>query len=92
MTHQSARDFIEQAKAEKQPEAWQLEQWPWFWVWPDRSLSVDPRAGVERRHHVSDRAFQVAIKRAALQAGLNKRVTPHVLRRPGCGVRSPLDL
>jgi site-specific recombinase XerD len=33
-----------------------------------------------RRHHASDRTFQFAVKSAAIRAGLNKRVTPHVLR------------
>jgi site-specific recombinase XerD len=33
-----------------------------------------------RRHHVPDRAFQRAVKTGAEKAGLNKRVTPHVLR------------
>ena len=56
------------------------EEWQWFWVWPDDELSVDPRGGVQRRHHVSDRTFQVMIKSAAGKARLNKRVTPHVLR------------
>ncbi|MBI4662378.1 MAG: integron integrase [Verrucomicrobia bacterium] len=56
------------------------EEWPWFWVWPDPHLSRDPRSGLERRHHVSDRSFQFAIKAAGTAAGLNKRVTPHVLR------------
>jgi integrase len=56
------------------------KQWPWFWMWPARGLSVDPRTGVERRHHVMERSFQVLVKEAARQAGLSKRVTPHVLR------------
>ena len=56
------------------------EEWPWFWVWPDDHPSTDPRSGVRRRHHVLDRSFQVAIQKAARAAGLNKRVTPHVLR------------
>jgi integrase len=56
------------------------EEWPWFWVWPEDHLSRDPRSGLERRHHVLDRSFQVAIKTAAAKAKLNKRVTPHVLR------------
>ncbi len=55
-------------------------EWPWFWVWPDDTLSIDPRSGFQRRHHVSDRQFQIAIKTAGHDAGLNKRVTPHVLR------------
>ena len=56
------------------------EEWPWFWLWPDDRLSQDPRSKVLRRHHVSDRVFQLAIKAAAQKAQLNKRVTPHVLR------------
>jgi integron integrase len=56
------------------------EDWPWFWLWPNNDPCVDPRTGVERRHHVPDWAFQRAIKEAARRAGLNKRVTPHVLR------------
>lgn len=56
------------------------EEWVWFWVWPDASVSLDPRTGIERRHHVSDRLFQMKIKEAGRKAGLNKRITPHVLR------------
>jgi site-specific recombinase XerD len=40
----------------------------------------DPRTGLLRRHHVLDATFQHAIRQAARRAGLNKRVTPHVLR------------
>ena len=64
--------------ARKYPKAG--EEWPWFWVWPDDHVSLDPRSGLQRRHHVSDRTFQAAIKSAARAADLNKRVTPHVLR------------
>jgi site-specific recombinase XerC len=56
------------------------QEWPWFWFWPEEALSQDPRAGVVRRHHVPDRALQRAVKAGAYKAGLNKRVTPHVLR------------
>jgi integron integrase len=56
------------------------KEWPWFWIWPDRQPSRDPRGGVIRRYHISDRTFQVAIKTAARAADLGKRVTPHVLR------------
>ena len=34
----------------------------WFWVFPSRTLSTDPRAGVVRRHHVSDSVIQKAVK------------------------------
>ena len=56
------------------------EQWEWQWVFPSRETSVDPVSGVRRRHHTSDAAFQVAIKKAAQAARIDKRVTPHVLR------------
>ena len=62
----------------KYPKAGQ--QWQWFWVWPDDHTSMDPRSGLERRHHVSDRTFESVIKAAAAKADLSKRVTPHVLR------------
>jgi integron integrase len=55
-------------------------EWSWQWVFPSAELSVDPETGTKRRHHVTDAAVQHAIKRAALAAGLMKRVTPHVLR------------
>ena len=54
--------------------------WSWQWVFPSRQLAVDPRSGVQRRHHVSDAAFQIAIRKAADKAGIAKRVTPHTLR------------
>jgi integrase len=56
------------------------EAWEWQWLWPSRELSVDPQSGIKRRHHVTDRAFQSAIKLAAARAGIDKRVSPHVLR------------
>lgn len=54
--------------------------WPWFWVWPSRELSIDPRSGVRRRHHILPRLYQQKISRAAVAADIVKRVTSHVLR------------
>ena len=56
------------------------ESWNWQWLFPSREVSVDPASGVLRRHHVTDSAFQRAIAKAAAEAGIDKRVTPHVLR------------
>ena len=55
-------------------------QLQWQWLFPTVNPRKDPRTGLLRRHHVSSGAFQKAIHRAAQAAGLNKRVTPHVLR------------
>lgn len=55
-------------------------EWHWQYVFPAAKRSVDPRSGIERRHHVSDQAVQRAVRQAARDAGLNKPVTPHTLR------------
>jgi site-specific recombinase XerD len=49
-------------------------------VFPSRSLSVDPRTGIERRHHAHEQALQRAIKRAVANAGIAKPATTHSLR------------
>jgi integrase len=54
--------------------------WPWFWVFPQANLSVDPRSGVERRHHLYDQTFQRDFKRAVQAAGITRPATPHTLR------------
>ncbi len=56
------------------------ERWEWQWLFPSRELSTDPRSGVQRRHHVLEGAYQAAVRQAAQEAELSKRVTPHVLR------------
>ncbi len=56
------------------------ERFEWQWLFPSRETSIDPATRVQRRHHVSDSAFQQAILRATFAAGITKRVTPHVLR------------
>ncbi len=56
------------------------QSWEWFWLFPSRQVSLDPQSGLERRHHVVDATFQLAIREASRQAHLNKRVTPHTLR------------
>ena len=52
----------------------------WQWVFPARERSRDPRSGKEMRHHVLESGLQKAVKRAAQQAGIDKRVGCHTLR------------
>jgi integron integrase len=52
----------------------------WFWVFPSHTLSTDPRAGIVRRHHVSDSVIQKAVKAAAVRAKIHKPVSVHTLR------------
>ncbi|HJW71322.1 MAG TPA: integron integrase [Geothrix sp.] len=55
-------------------------KWAWHWVFPSHLRSVDPRAGVTRRHHLHPESIQRAVREGAKKAGIAKPVTPHVLR------------
>lgn len=56
------------------------KEWGWFWVFASRRLSVDPRAGVARRHHVNENGVQKAMKKASNAVGIAKKVSCHTLR------------
>jgi integron integrase len=72
------RTYLPHALARKYPTADQ--EWAWQYVFPAAARSRDPRSGVMRRHHISEQAFQRAMKQAVRDAGLNKPATPHTLR------------
>ena len=55
--------------------------WAWFWLFPSPTLSIDPRTGVERRHHLYEDRVQRALKKAVAQTGIAKPVSVHTLRR-----------
>jgi integrase len=67
-----------EALARKYPRA--AESWAWYWVFPQATLSRDPRSGMRRRHHLFDQTFQRAFKRAVGAAQVHKPATPHSLR------------
>jgi integrase len=52
----------------------------WQYVFPARKRSVDPRSGVERRHHMHVNAVQKAVKQAVRQSGIEKTASCHSLR------------
>jgi integron integrase len=54
--------------------------WAWFWIFPSPTLSIDPRSGVERRHHLYEDRVQRALKKAVPLAGIYKPVSVHTLR------------
>lgn len=62
----------------KYPKAGQT--WAWHWVFPAPALSVDPRSGVERRHHLYEQRIQRALRHATKQASIHKPVSVHTLR------------
>jgi integron integrase len=55
-------------------------QWRWQFVFPSGRLSVDPRSGKVRRHHLHETAPQKAVAVAAQQAGIHKKASCHTLR------------
>ncbi|MGA7181445.1 MAG: integron integrase [Thiobacillaceae bacterium] len=70
--------YLPDALAVKYPNA--ARSWGWQYVFPSSQRSIDPRSGVERRHHVHEHSVQRAVREAAKLAEIHKPVTPHVLR------------
>ncbi|MHB8916291.1 MAG: integron integrase [Thiobacillus sp.] len=70
--------YLPYALAVKYPNA--AKAWGWQFVFPSSVRSVDPRSGVERRHHVYETSVQRAVREASRLANIHKPVTPHVLR------------
>jgi integron integrase len=56
------------------------KEWAWQWVFPSKSLGVDPRGGTVRRHHVHDNTISKALAVAAQRSGQTKKITAHTLR------------
>jgi integrase len=54
--------------------------WAWQYVFPASRRSVDPRTGLERRHHISETVIQRAIKMAIRNAEITKAGSCHSLR------------
>jgi integron integrase len=73
-----ANVYLPHALARKYPDA--PKQWAWQWVFPAALLSVDPRAGQVRRHHIGEETLQRAVKQAIQKAGITKHGSCHTLR------------
>ncbi len=56
------------------------KEWKWFWIFPSRSLSVDPRSNQVRRHHVHPGTLQKAFKNALKKCNIHKQASIHSLR------------
>jgi integron integrase len=66
------------ALARKYPSA--PREFRWQYVFPSVQRSIDPRDGVERRHHFDDGILSRALKSACRKAGIAKHVSAHTLR------------
>nr|MBC8248541.1 integron integrase [Anaerolineales bacterium] len=70
--------YLPYALERKYPNA--NREWIWQYVFPSRRLSVDPRSGVVRRHHLDESGLQKAVQAAAQAAGIAKKVSCHTFR------------
>jgi integron integrase len=70
--------YLPHALSRKFPNAG--KEWGWQYLFPARDLSVDPRSGITRRHHVDPSVINKAIKASVKRAGLTKNVSAHTFR------------
>ncbi len=66
------------ALARKYPNAG--KEWGWQFTFPATRISVDPRSGRKRHHHLYESGIQRAFKLAQERAGVVKRGSCHTLR------------
>jgi integron integrase len=70
--------YLPNALHRKYPNA--ATDWPWQWVFPSPQRSIDPRADVTRRHHLSRSHIQKGVRNAVRAAGIDKQASCHTLR------------
>lgn len=66
------------ALAKKYPNAG--KEWQWFWVFPAKKHSIDPRSKEVRRYHIYPSTLQKAFHSALKKSYVNKRASVHTLR------------
>ena len=70
--------YLPYALVHKYPNA--ASRWGWQYVFPASKRSEDPRSGVVRRHHLSEKTVQKAVHRAVKQAGITRPASSHTFR------------
>lgn len=55
-------------------------EWRWQYVFPAKKLSIDPRSGVIRRHHVMEGELQKRVRMAIKKANIKKLAGCHTFR------------
>jgi integron integrase len=72
------RVYLPYALAEKYPSA--DRELGWQYLFPARQRSLDPRSGIERRHHLAETALQKVVRGAVRRAGIVTPATCHTFR------------
>lgn len=70
--------YLPHALARKYPAA--DSEWKWQYVFPSLSRSIDPRSGIERRHHVDESCVRKAVTFAVRESKIDKKASCHTLR------------
>jgi integron integrase len=70
--------YLPKAFGVKNPSA--AKAWEWQYVFPAHRVSVDPRSGAKRRHHLHESGLNRVLMDAVRAAGVNKHVTSHSFR------------
>jgi hypothetical protein len=72
------RVWMPDALAVKYPSA--NASWSWQWVFPAAQRTIDPRNGIEWRHHLGEQVIQRAFTKRCGRRALRRLRTPHRLR------------
>ena len=56
------------------------KEWGWQYIFPATRLSIDPRSGKKRRHHISEDVLQHAVKKAIKETSITKPGSCHTFR------------
>lgn len=70
--------FLPAALERKYPNAG--KEWAWFWLFPSKTISIDPLTNIPRRHHIHPASLQKAFKKALSEANVAKQASIHTLR------------
>lgn len=70
--------YLPYALAKKYPNA--NKEWSWQYVFPAKKLSIDPRSGKKRRHHIDEKSLQRAVKKGIQMAKIPKKGSCRTLR------------
>ncbi|BBO17267.1 integron integrase [Candidatus Brocadia pituitae] len=70
--------YLPFALAKKYPNA--EREFAWQYLFPASHRSIDPRSGIERRHHIYETVLQKAIKAVVRAARINKPASCHTFR------------